>query len=62
MEEVDTKTQREMESRLQEALADFRRQNEVQTQIHREEMESLYEAKVWVHTRAILCRQRSYPL
>lgn len=46
MEEVDSKTQREMESKLQEALADFRKHHELQTQIHRDELESMYEAKV----------------
>ena len=50
MEEVDTRTQKEMETRLQEALADFRRQHEIQTQIHREELETLYEAKVILDT------------
>lgn len=46
MDEVDSRTQKEVEHRLQEALADLRRQHEQQTQIYREEMESLYESKV----------------
>lgn len=46
MDEVDSKTQKEVESRLQEALAEFRAQHELQTQIYREELETLYESKV----------------
>lgn len=46
MEEVDSRTQKELESRLRDALADLRKQHEAQTQIHREELEMLYESKV----------------
>ena len=46
MEEVDSRTQHELESRLRDALADLRKQHEEQTHIHREELEMLYESKV----------------
>jgi cellobiose-specific phosphotransferase system component IIA len=55
MEEVDVKKQKEMENRLQEALAEFREQHEIQTQIHREELESLYETKVKFYIRSYCC-------
>ena len=46
MDEVDSKTQKEVESRLKEALAELRAQHEQQTQIYREELETMYESKV----------------
>jgi len=46
MEEVDSRAQREVESRLQDALQEMRQQHEAQTQIYREELESMYESKV----------------
>lgn len=46
MEEVDTKVQREYESKLAEALADFREQHEEEMRRYREDVEYMYESKV----------------
>lgn len=48
LDEVDSRTQKEAEHRLQEALADLRRQQEAQTQVYKVSMESMYESKVIV--------------
>lgn len=54
MDEVDTKAQREVESRLGEALIELRAQHELQTQIYREELEAIYESKVFVWYTEVL--------
>ena len=46
LDETDSQTQQEVEHRLKEALADLRRQHELQTQVYKEEMASMYESKV----------------
>ncbi|XP_067940631.1 prelamin-A/C-like [Watersipora subatra] len=48
LDESDVRAKEDAENRLQEALTDLRREHELQSQIHREELEALYESKVAV--------------
>jgi len=45
--QVDSHKEKDYEHRLAEALADFRQQHEEEMAVYREEVETLYEAKVY---------------
>lgn len=48
MVEIDSGHQREFESKLAEALAELRAQQEGQFSLYKEEVEKTYNSKVWM--------------
>ena len=46
LDEADSRTEKEVEHRLQEALARLREEHECQSRTYREDLEAIYESKV----------------